>query len=75
MRTFRYQHNAGKVSPLENLKNRWADNDLTPFQFWLRYYRKYSGKSYREFLLDLNWYKVWTEAIKLGAEDFKKESR
>jgi hypothetical protein len=58
----------------ESIKNRCADNNLSILDWWVRYYRKYSDKSYREFLVDFNTYDVFTLAIKRAGEDFWKDS-
>jgi hypothetical protein len=66
-------------NPIHNLKNRLADNNLSVFQFYMRYYRKHCHqqniKTYRDFLLDLNWFEVWTGDIKLAANKFKMDSK
>lgn len=71
----KYQKDRPNAGSIESLKNRWADNDVTPYQFFLKYFTKYSKKGYWDFLLDINYYEQETTAIQKAIADFWRESK
>ena len=63
-RTHRHQHNAPTVNPIENLKNKLADNSFGIRKFYNFCYSQLSNDSYKLFLKKLNYSEVWDEELK-----------
>lgn len=59
-----------KKRTIEELKNRWADNKVPPYGFFLRYFQRYSKKGYDEFLEIINVREVITPELKKAMADF-----
>ena len=74
-RTYQFQKNAPNSTGIEALKNRWADNDLSPNLFYWGYFKKYSDLTYREFCELINIWESVTAELKAAINDFWKASK
>lgn len=73
--TQRFQDYNTKKMSISNLKNRWADNDMSPVMFFHDHFRKYSNATYDEFLELINFWETITDDLQKAINDFWKVSK
>lgn len=65
-RKFRYQHNCPTDNPIEKLKNKLADNDISMIEFHSAFYLKFSKDDYPTFLKKMHYFEIWTKPMELA---------
>lgn len=60
---------------IQNLKNRWADNGLSPRRFFDEFFKQYTKLNYRDFCFLINWDESITDDLERAIDDFWRVSK
>lgn len=69
----KYQQKNGDRT-IGHLKQRWADNGLSPRMFFDEFFKQYTKLNYRDFCFLINWDESITDDLRMAIDDFWRAS-